>query len=164
MPSAAPPIDIRNRMAAAGWAFMAVWLGMLVLFTWILARDGAHPSQPAWVQHGAIAFFWLIGIAAAGHLFAQPCTRLRVGAEGHVELVRRTPFGRQVERFAPGAIAAIEVRAGRDDEGDPYWRTFLVARDGRERLVSEGRLPEEEQALAARLRAALLLAESGAPA
>jgi hypothetical protein len=164
MAAPAPTFEIRNRTAIAGWVFMAVWLGMPALFTWLMARDGPHPSQPAWLQQGVLALFWLVGIPVAGHLFSLPVTRLSVDAEGRAALTRRTPFGREVETWPPGAIAAIEVRAGKDDEGDPYWRTVLRSQDGRERLVREGRAPEDQQAMAARLRAALRLAESGAGA
>lgn len=99
-------LEIRNRTPAFGWGLMAVWLAMLALCTSILLRDGPHPSQPAWIQHGALALFWLIGLPAAGYAFSRPCTVLRVGA------------------------------------------------DGREHLVREGRAQAEQQALAARLRAA----------
>jgi hypothetical protein len=153
-----PRIEIRNRMAAFGWGFMAVWLGMVALFTYIMGRDGPHPSQPPLLQHGVLAGFWIIGLTVAGHLFSKPCTRLSVEADGTARLVRRTPFGREVETWPPGAVAAIEVRAGKDDEGDPYWRTFLRTTDGREHMIREGRVPEDQQALAARLRAALRLA------
>lgn len=160
-PAPGLPLEIGNRTAAFGWGFMAVWLAMLAAFTWIIARDGPHPSQPAWLQHGALALFWLLGLPAAGYLLSRPCTRLLVGADGAVALVRRTPFRREVEAWPEGGIAAVEVRAGHDDEGDPYWRTFLVARDGRERMVREGRVPHEQEALATRLRAALGLGGAG---
>jgi hypothetical protein len=152
---AAPDVQVRNRMAAVGWCFMAVWLGMLVLFTFIMARDGPHPSQPALLQQGALAGFWIVGLAVAGHILSKPCTRLSVDPGGTATLVRRTPLRREVETWPPGAIAAIEVRTGTDDEGDPYWRTFLVAQDGAERLICEGLDPDGQRALAGRLRAAL---------
>lgn len=149
---------IRNRMAAVGWGFMAVWLGMLALFTFIMGRDGPHPSQPALLQQGVLAGFWIIGVTVAGHVLSKPCTRLSVDAGGQATLVRRTPFGREAETWPPGGIATVEVRAGKDDEGDPYWRTFLVAHDGAERLIREGRDPDDQHDLAATLRAALGLA------
>lgn len=154
---AAPAFEVRNRMAAVGWGFMAVWLGMLALFTFIMGRDGPHPSQPALLQQGALAGFWIIGLAVAGHVLAKPCIRLSVDAGGTATLVRRTPFGREIETWPPGAIAAIEVRAGKDDEGDPTWHTVLRTADGRERMVREGRDPDDQRATAARLRAALRL-------
>lgn len=149
------PFEIRNRTAAVGWGFMVVWLGLLIAFTTLMARDGPHPSQPAWLQQGALAVFWLIGLPAAGYVLSLPCTALRVGADGDLSLTRRTPFGREIETWPAGGVAAVEVRAGRDSEGDPYWRTMIVGRDGRERLIREGRVPAEQEALAARLRAAL---------
>jgi hypothetical protein len=157
MATPAPTVEIHNRIAIAGWVFMLAWLGLLALFTWLMVRDGPHPSQPAWLQQGVLAVFWLAGIPVAGHLFSVPVTRLSVDASGTAALVRRTLFGREVETWPPGTIAAIEVRAGRDDEGDPYWRTVLRGADGRERLIREGRLPEDQQALATRLRNALRL-------
>jgi hypothetical protein len=153
-----PDLLIRNRIALFGWGFMAVWLLMLGLFTWLMARDGPHPSQPAWLQQGALALFWLVGLPAAAHVFSLPCTALRVTSGGAASLTRRTPFGREVETWPPGGIAAVEVRAGTDDEGDPCWRTMIVGADGAARMIREGRAPEEQVALASRLRAALDLA------
>lgn len=153
-----PIFEIRNRMAAFGWGFMAVWLGMVALFTFIMGRDGPHPSQPALLQHAVLAAFWVFGLAATAHVMSKPCTHLSVAADGTATLVRRTPLRREAETWPPGAVAAIEVRTETDDEGDPYWRSFLVARDGAEHLIREGRDPEEQRALAARLRAALGLA------
>jgi len=150
-----PVLELRNRTAAFGWAFMLVWLAMLALFTWLMARDGPHPSQPAWLQQGALALFWLLGLPAAGYILAKPCTALSIGADRTARLTRRTVFGKQVEAWPPGAIADVELRAGKDEEDDPYWRTFIIGRDGRERLIGEGRLPAEQAALAARLRTAL---------
>ena len=154
MPGTDAPIDIRNRMAVAGWVFMATWLAFLVAMTWVLTRDGPHPSQPAWVQQGAIALFWLVGIPLAGHLLAEPCTRLVVAPDGSASLHRRSLLTRKVETFPPGSLA-VEVRPGKDGEGDPIWRTLILAADGRERLVQEGPAREEQDALATRLRAAL---------
>jgi len=163
-PGPAPPtLEIRNRLAAFGWGFMGVWLGMLALLTWTMARDGPHPSQPAWLQLGALAAFWLVGLPAAGYLLSRPVTRLRVAPDGTAVLGRRTPFGREEERYPPGSITAVEVREGKDSDGDPYWRTFLVVADGRQRVVREGHHAPEQKALAARLRGALALAESRSP-
>jgi hypothetical protein len=151
-------LEIRNRMAMAGWVFMLVWLAMLLAFTWLMARDGPSPSQPPLLQHGALALFWLVGIGAGGHIFSLPCTRLSVAADGSARLRRWTLFGREDEPFPPGAIAAVEVRSDKDSDGDPYFRTVLVATDGRERVVREGHDPDDQRALAARLRQALGLA------
>ena len=155
MPGAAPRLEFTNRLAIAGWVFMGLWLGVLALMTWVLHRDGPHPSQPAWLQHGAIWLFWLIGIPAAAGVFAEPITRLRIGADGGVTITRRSLFGRQEERHPPGSIAAVEVRQAKDSDGDITFRTTLVARDGRERLVREGPDATVQEALAQRLRAPL---------
>lgn len=157
-------LDIRNRLALAGWIFMSIWFGMLILFSWIMARDGPHPSQPVELQKGAIAIFWIFGLAAGGHIFSLPVTRLRVRADGTASLSRRSMFRREVEDFPPGSLSAVEIRADRDSDGDPYWRTVIVAVDGRERTVREGHHRPDQEEIAARLRAALPLAESPPPA
>ncbi|MBW6396999.1 hypothetical protein KPL78_04020 [Roseomonas sp. HJA6] len=169
MTAGPPRFEARNRTAIAGWAFIGLWLGFLLLMTGVIARDGPHPSQPADLQYGAIALFWLIGIPVAGHLLSQPCTRLVVAADGSASMVRRSAFGREVEAFPAGAIAAIDIRRGKDDDGDLLFRTLIVAADGRERLIGEGPVEADQQARAAQLRAALglpgsLLAESAPPA
>ncbi len=152
---------IRDRSAIAGWVFMAVWMGVLGLFTWIMQRDGPHPSQPAELQYGALALFWLVGIPVSAHLLAKPCLRLVVDTCGGVTIHRRSVLTREVETFPPGTVQA-ELRPGKDDEGDPIWRVMLVARDGRERQARTDRVQADAQALADRLRAALAppLAES----
>lgn len=149
-------IDIRNRMALAGWLFMGLWLAMLVLMTWVMLRDGPHPSQPAWVQYAALAVFWIIGAPAAAHLFSLPCTRFRVWPDGHATLTRHSLLAREVETYGPGEVADVEVREGRDEDGDRHWRVMLVARDGRVRLLREGLYPTEQEELADHLRSALL--------
>lgn len=162
--TAAPPVEIRNRLAIAGWVFMALWLGILGLLSWVLHRDGPHPGQPADLQYAVFGLFWLVGIPGTAYAWAQPCTRFAVDAGGGVTIARRSLFAREVETFPPGSIAAVAVREARNDEGDLIARTFVIAADGRERLADEGPVPAQ-QALAARLRAALgLLAESGPPA
>lgn len=46
----------------------------------------------------------------------------------------------------------------------PCRQLMPLTADGRERMIREGRLPEEQEALAARLRIARALAESPPPA
>lgn len=158
---AVPVIEIRDRMAIAAWVFMAVWMGTLTLMTSVLLRDGPHPSQPADLQFGVIGAFWLVGIPVSIQMLCTPVTRLVVDAAGGVTIHRRSVLTREVETFAPGSLS-VEVRPGKDDEGERVWRTTLVAGDGRERLARAGPAREEQEALADRLRTALSapLAES----
>ena len=164
MSAAGPVIDLRSRTAIAGWVFMALWLGALAAMTWVLHRDGPHPSQPADLQYGVIGVFWLVGIPAGLHLLAQPCTRFVVAPDGTLTIARRSLFGRETETFPPGSIAGVEVRAAKDDDGDRIFRTVVIAADGRERLAREALDEAAGEVLAARLRTALGLLAESAPA
>ena len=74
------PVEIANRLAIAGWVFMAIWMGFLALMTWVLHRDGPHPSQPGWLQQGAIALFWLVGQGGYGIQMAPALARFAAAA------------------------------------------------------------------------------------
>lgn len=155
--AAAPPtpLIIHDRTAIAGWVFMGIWMGMLALFTWIMERDGPSPSQPADLQYAVLGVFWLVGIPVTARTFAMPVSRLCISADGAVLIHRRSLWTREVERYAAGSIAAVEVRPARDSEGDPTFRTMLVAADGRERLIREGADAAAQETIAMRVRAAL---------
>ena len=164
-PSMGAPFVLRDRSAIAAWVFIAIWMGVLALITVVMTRHGPHLSQPAELQYGVLAVFWLVGIPASAQMLASPCRRLEVDRAGGVTIHRRSPLTREVETFPSGSVS-VELRPGRDDEGDTVWRITLVARDGRERLARAGRVREDEEAIAERLRAALTgpLAESNPPA
>ncbi|MEO3470918.1 hypothetical protein AAFN86_03545 [Roseomonas sp. CAU 1739] len=157
----APVMVIRDRSAIAAWVFMGIWMGFLALMTMVMSRDGPHPSQPAELQYGVLAAFWLVGIPVTAQVLASPCLRLVVDAAGGVAIHRRSMLAREVETFPPGSVQ-VELRPGKDDEGDPVWRVMLVARDGRERIARSGRVRQDEETQADLLRAALAapLAES----
>lgn len=150
-----PSLDIANRLAIAAWVFMALWLAFLALMTWVLHSGGPHPSQPAWVQQGAIGLFWLIGLPASLQAFAEPMTRLRIYPDRSATITRRSLLAREEEHYPPSSIAAVEVRQGKDGDGDPIFRATLVAADGRERLIREGPDVAVQEALAQRARVAL---------
>src|SRR5688572_19830076 len=65
------PIVVRNNAAIAVWVFMAVWMGMLCLFTYIFMRDGGVPDfgLPGPVFLGG---FWVVGVGAPGWAAAPP--------------------------------------------------------------------------------------------
>ena len=142
-------IEIRNRSALFGWLFMAAFLAGAARQTWNTASDGLNPVQYV---------FWAMAIWGAWWVFSTPVTCLRVAPDGGARFVSRRLFDRTVEDFPPGSIAAVEVRARKDSEGNRYWRIFIIARDGRERMIHEGGVPAKQEALAARLREALGLA------
>ncbi len=146
---------VSSRIAAVAWVFMLIWMAMLVAFTWITARDGSHLFHPPSLLKAALAVAWLVGLPVAAYALSVPCTRLRVAADGSAMFSRRTLFGRAEEQFPAGSIASVAVRTGRDSDGDPHFRTVLIAAGGRETMVKEGPAEAEQQALAVLLRAAL---------
>ncbi|HWT10860.1 MAG TPA: hypothetical protein VN329_16945 [Roseomonas sp.] len=150
-----PCLDIANRSVIAAWVFMAIWIGFLIAMTWVLHRDGPHPSQPAWVQQGAIGLFWLVGLPVTLQACAEPVTRLRVYPDRSATITRRSLLTRKEERYPPGSISAVELRQGKDSDGDPVFRATLVAADGRERLIREGPDAADQDAVVQRARAAL---------
>jgi hypothetical protein len=148
-------IEIRNRSALFGWFFVAVVLALAARQTWNTASDGLNAGQYV---------FWALAIWVAWWVFSTPVTCLRVAPDGGARFVSRRLFDRTVEDFPPGSIAAIYVRFEKDSNETPYWRCMLVAADGRERMIDEDSHAAPQYALAARLRAALALAESAPPA
>ncbi len=154
-PALPPPIDIRNRLPIFGWVFISIFLGFNAIFTYILGRDGPPPSAPAPIMQLVLGAFWIVGVTVAGHLWSIPVTRLTQAPGGGLCLTSRTPIRRREEHFPRAVIAAVEVVQGRDDEGDPYWRTELVLADGTRRVLREGHDQQGQQVLAARLRQTL---------
>lgn len=148
---------LRNRIPAAGWVFISLFLALTAAFTWLLVRDGPPPSQPAWMIKGALALFWVAGIGAASHLWSIPCTSVTRAPDGSLTFASRTPLRRRVERIPRPAIAGVEVVRTRDGDGDPYWQTELVLADGTRRLLREGHDQTAQETIARALRATLRL-------
>lgn len=148
---------LRNRIPAFGWAFIAIFLLFTALFTWLLVRDGPPASQPPWLPKLVLAAFWFVGVSVAAQLWAIPCTSLTQAADGSLLFASRTPLRRRAERIPRRDIAGVEVVAGRDSEGDPYWRTELVLAGGARRLLREGHDPADQEVMARALRATLRL-------
>jgi hypothetical protein len=122
-------------MAAFGWAFMALWLSMLCVVTYIFVRDGGFHQFDPLIETGIMLMFWLFGLGGGGELFARPRTRLTI-AGGIVEARQIWPLRHAVERF-PAETLATRIVDGRDDEGDPYFTCVVTLPSGRTIAVVE---------------------------
>jgi hypothetical protein len=94
------PIIIRNNAAIAVWVFMAVWMGMLCLFTYIFMRDGGIPD---FGLLGPVFFgvFWLGGLGATAWALSQP--RIRVTIAGQRVVTRESWLWRARTALRRGA-------------------------------------------------------------
>jgi hypothetical protein len=127
--------ELKNNMAMAGWVFMTIWLGMLLLFTWLFVREGGFHQFNPLVETGIMLMFWLFGLGGAGYLFSVPRVRLSV-SNGTVEVRERWMLRGRVERFPASGLSA-RVVDGKDDEGDPYFRLEIALPSGRTIVAKE---------------------------
>lgn len=135
---AAADATVLNLKPCFGWAAMVLFCAVVLGLTMVIRRDGPPPGQPAWLQLGAMLVCLFGGVIAGWRVLRIPCTRLVVLPDGAVALTRFWLMRRDVQRIPRTALAGVTVERGRDGEGDPYWRTFLVLADGAEILVAEG--------------------------
>ncbi len=138
-----------NRRAAVGWVFMAIWLGMLTIITWLFLRDdGFHQfSRP--VEAGIILMFWVFGIGGAAYLFSHPLIRL-VRRGDSLIVTERWLLRRRDCTVAIADLAPPRIDETVDSEGDPYFCCILDLPGGRAVAFSEHnrRAPAEEAILA----------------
>ena len=166
MPDTTPALPlvpvIRNRMPAAAWAFMAVWLGMVAVFTYLFARDGGMGQFGHHVEAGILALFWIAGIGAAGHFANIPI--ISVDRLGDRVVVTERRLFRRVTRDADiAALGGVRVEEGTDDEGDTYYRAVLTLPDGYCVTVAERHDRATVEAAAQRVRQALGPADHNRP-
>ncbi|MGI1663240.1 hypothetical protein ACRDNQ_13445 [Palleronia sp. KMU-117] len=127
-----------NRMAVFAWGFTCVWIGMLVIFTAVLLRDGPPDGQPPQIVLLAMAVFWIGAAGLLGFALSRPVVRVAVGPDGRVEVVLRYPHRVVRKQFAAGALPMPALVAGEDDEGSPYFRARLSLPDGSVADLAEG--------------------------
>ena len=160
MPDATPappavPV-IRNRMPAAAWGFMGVWLAMMAMFTYLFARDGGMGQFGHHVEAGILALFWIAGIGAAGHFASIPVIAVDRAGD-RVIVTERRLFRRTTREADISALGSIRVEEGRDDEGDPYFHAVLTLPDGYRVIVAERHDRATVEAAAQRVGVALRL-------
>lgn len=135
----------RNRKAAFLWGFMAVWLGMLIVFTGLFLRDGVPAGQSLPLFVGVLAVFWIGGLGAAAHVLTQPLIEVRVVATGEVQVRRRYPWRVVERRYPRGAPRRATLVEGRDSDNDPYFRARLDLPEGDHVDLWEGHDREQAQ-------------------
>jgi len=146
------PIIIRNNAAIAVWVFMAVWMGMLCLFTYIFMRDGGIPD---FGLLGPVFFgvFWLGGLGATAWALSQP--RIRVTIAGQRVVTRESWLWRARERrYDAAQLRVPELLVDKDSDGDPYFKCLLRLPDG-VLTVAEGHARPKLEAVCARLLSVL---------
>lgn len=147
----AATLVLRNRLALAGWIFMAIWMGMLCLITYILVRDGSIPGTGPLVGMGVMALFWMFGVAGCAYCYAIPCVAVTI-RDGRVSIRERFMFRSQEETFPVASLMTPPLVETKDDEGAPYFRCVLTTPAGRTVVCSEG----SDRASVAAARARLL--------
>ncbi|MGH6644105.1 MAG: hypothetical protein ACRED3_15570 [Bradyrhizobium sp.] len=148
------PLIIRNAIAIFGWVFMSLWLAMLCLFTWLFIREGGFHQFPLIVEIGIMAMFWLFGWAGGAHSFNVPVTVLKTDGRGVVISERRV-WKREHVWIARDAISTIDVSAGKDSDGDAYYKLLLAEVSGRQFVLAESSDRARVEAVRDKLQASL---------
>lgn len=147
-------MTLRNDTALFGWGFMAVWTGMLGVFTWLFWRDnGFHQFHPA-VESGILGLFWVFGLGGCAYFFGIPRIVLDL-RNGSAVVREQWLLGQRVEECPATSDLAPVLVKGKDSEGDPYFRCTVTTPSGRTVTVAEGHDRERVEAVRARLAAAL---------
>ncbi len=135
-----------NRRAAVGWGFMAVWLAMLAVFTWLFVTDGGFHQFSYPTEVAIIALFWLSGISGAVWVCSHPAIRID-RQDGQLVIRRTWPHRNSVESVAIAALPPPRLTMEPDDDGDLYFHCMIDMPDGR--TVTFLQTPDKAQAEAA---------------
>ncbi len=156
-PSNESPLILRYRMAWAVWLFMACWLAMLGVMTYIFVRDGGF-HQDGVPDLLVMMVFWLFGIGGAGWAFSQRGVRVEI-TRGEVRIDEYVLWWRTRTLARPDAVHVPTLRHDRDSDGDDTYRCVLRLRDRhgatREVTVAQSNDRDEAQATRERVLAAL---------
>jgi len=138
--------------AVFGWGFMTLWLGFLLIFTYLYFRDGAPPGSAhyfPWV----LALFWLFGGAGAWHFYALPRIEVRLDASRGALVVYEVWLWRERAELAGGAAPAVE--ASTDSDGDVSYGCWIETATGRRLCVTSSIVREPVEQARQRLLAAV---------
>jgi hypothetical protein len=135
VPSSSVRRVFRNDTAAAIWIFEAAWIGILGCFTWLAWRDGGIPQVGRWTWP-MLGMFWLFGLGVISWGARFALLRIVLSADG-VQVRERYPLHVRVARYRSRDIAAPQVVATRDSEGDEQFACVLDLPGPRRVVVKE---------------------------
>jgi hypothetical protein len=128
----------QNRSAAFLWGFAAVWLAMLMVFSYLVVRDGPPSGYSQSVTAMVLALFWLGGLGLGAFVVSKPCIRVRVDQGGNVSATWRYPH-RVVRRvFLAETVLPAQIVESLDSDGDPYFRVRVTTSRGESIDIAEG--------------------------
>lgn len=147
MAASSSSLKFRNRSAVFGWGFMACFLIICAMFTYLLVREGPgniaiNPPEnmnpyPPWVLPVVNLVFWMAGIAAAAHFWRIPCQVVEVQPDRSVVVTSRYPFGSERRHIPNDRLRPARVLESHDSEGDPYFECKLSDVDGFSATIAE---------------------------
>lgn len=124
-----PPLTIRNDWPIVGWVFGGAWVGGLVVFTYLYARDGGFGQFDPMVEAGVMMLFWMAGLVLISQTLALSRTCLTIGRD-RIELTRTWLWRRRQETLSRSSLRDILIEQERDSDGDPYYKLVLQTRSG----------------------------------
>lgn len=132
------------RDAIIVWIFMAIWLLILGIFTWMFIRDGGFHQFAPPLELGIILLFWCFGAAGAVHAFTQPIVTLAIAGDDFIARERWLRTTR-ASRFPIGPQSRPAIRKTRDSEGDDLFLVEVTLPDGRKIAVGMRRDLEDAE-------------------
>jgi hypothetical protein len=129
-------------------------MGMLFLITHVFVRDGGFHQFDSPVETAIMLMFWTFGLAGSGYSFNMSRVALLVD-NGQATVHERWPFRTRTEKFDAGMIGMPAIEAGKDSEGDAYFRCIITTPSGKAVTVAEGNDREAVEAKREKLLAAL---------
>ncbi|MDO9414953.1 hypothetical protein [Pararhizobium sp.] len=118
-----------NNIIIVLWVFMALWMAMLLLITFLYLRDGFKDTDPH-LAALAMGFFWLFGTAGSAWAFSQPRTRVDAGPGRIVVRERYLLYSRTHHYSAAAAPPSTHISKEIDD-GEATYSLMLETPQGR---------------------------------
>ena len=123
-------IRFRNRLAIFIWAFAALWLTMLVIFSYLTSRDGPPEGYSVPAILAVLLFFWVGGIALTAYAASKACFEITVVDSSRVKVIRRYLFKVEKHTYHKERLNPASVISDKDSNGDKYYFARVIADDG----------------------------------
>lgn len=115
-----------NRKALFLWGFMVFWFGMLSIFIYLIAVNGAPKELGNWMPV-ILVISIIVGSGAARWAFNHPVVFLKIDGS-HAEVSQLFIFKREKMICLTNEIFLEQVVVDKDSEGDPYYKLAIVAK------------------------------------